>query len=1508
MLIVMSDVAARLQELSPAGKRALLVKLLSLQTSRGKTAPLSYAQQRLWFLEQLVSGNPFYNESSAIRLLFPVDDVALEKSLSEIVRRHEALRTNFEAPDGEPRQRVLPPRPLELPVINLSDLAEEQREAEAIRLATEHARRPFDIAKGPLLRVALIRLAPSNHIFVLTMHHIVCDGWSMKVFFEELRVLYEAFVHGRPSPLPELTIQYTDFTVWQREWLRGSALEEQLEFWRGRLANLQTLDLPTDKPRPTVPTFSGGREPISIPLHVNRALQSLCEHESVTSFMALLAAFQVFLHRYTGQDDIAVGCPVANRSQPELEKLIGFFVNTLVMRTDISGNPTFRELLARIREVALSTYAHQDLPFERLVEELQPKRDPSRNPLFQVTFQLLSDNESEETTDQLRSVNVELLTSKFDLRCDLWHRSGGLTGYIEYSVDLFDAETVRLMARHFEALVASMVASPDQRVNEVRLSPAEEQKLLEWNNTVRSFPQLGCVHERFEKLASSYPARLAVTEGTLSIKYGELNRRANQLARHLKTCGIQPGYLVAVLFDRSIDLVVSILAILKVGAAYVPLDPSNPSERLSAMLNEALVPLVLTASRYQEKIPTFIRQFQVDGNWSACENEDDSDLPIHIDSRSLAYVIFTSGSTGKPRGVEVLHASLNNLVDWHQHEYQATPADRATLYASPGFDASVWEIWPYLTAGASLHIADAETHVSPTSLAQWMAKTGITISFLPTPVAENFIESELPDTLQLRVLLTGGDKLRHHPRRSLPFQFVNHYGPTENTVVATACDVKTDSSLDAPAIGKPISNVQAYVLDRYTRPVPVGVKGELYLGGAGLARGYLNHGQLTKEKFIPDPFDRRTGNRLYRTGDLVRYRSDGNLEFHGRVDGQIKIRGNRVEPGEIEAAIDRHPYVCKSLVLVQESSTGEKSLAAYLTTKQEETARQADLAQSVQLERVEEWQQMYEQLYDSDQPQRDHSFDIIGWNSSYTGRPLSKAEMLEQVTATVSRIATLGGKRILEIGCGTGLLLLRLAAGCKRYVGTDFSKVALAQVEQVVREQDWSHVELLQRRADDFSSLAMESFDVVVLNSVVQYFPSMEYVVQVLEKARRVVRPGGFIFVGDVRSLPLLPLLHAGIEVARANEAISVGELRGRIERRMKHEPELAIEPRFFHSLAVRAEGINGVAMEVKRGWHKNELTRFRYDVVLRVGSSAPTPAMQPLVGWEERQWEELGSVEALREYLRDTGPATLLVRAVPSARLRSERQRMKRLEQAEDTTPISNLRFEEATNATTAGSVAVEPEQLWALEDQLAYQIQVSWADQADVYGYDVKCVARSGLSEPLIWSERTAQEVGESSRPWSTYGNEVLTQPSEQYKAQRLRQYLREHLPEYMVPSRFLWVRELPMTRNGKLNRAALPAADRPRSDLNSAYSLPGNEVEAKLAGIWQEVLGLERVGVHDNFFDLGGHSLLLVKLHSRLTQLFDTSLSIIDLFRLPSVSALSRAISAERNGVNTLASALG
>jgi amino acid adenylation domain-containing protein len=1475
----MSNVAAKLKDLSAAQKRELLTRLMRMRAKVNRKAPASYAQQRLWFLEQLVAGNPFYNESSALRLKFPVDRRALQATLNDLGRRHESLRTVFEAQNGEPQQSIL--AELELPVVfhDLSSCPGERREAEALAIARKSALQPFDLSTGPLLRVTLIQLAPSDFLFVLNMHHIVCDGWSMKVFFSEFQSLYEAHLFGRPASLPPLSIQYADFAIWQREYLSGARLAAELEYWEEKLAGISALELPLDYLRPSVPSFRGARETLRMPASTVAAIRAICEQESATLFMGLLAVYQTLLCRYSGQSDSVVGCPVANRNRPELEQLIGFFVNTLVMRTDLSGDPTFRELVRRVRETALSAYAHADVPFEKLVEELQPRRDPSRNPLFQVTFQLLNAPASQQdmASDLLQVLEFDLYTAKFDLRCDMWETGTDVLGQLEYSTDLFAPETGRALARQFETLAEEIAHAPDSRISKLRiLAPEDERRILrELNATTVHYPDNQPVHERVAQHVQRFGNCLAVRDTNIELKYEQLNTRANRLAGFLRKRGVMPGSLVAILMDRSAELVVSALAVLKASAAYVPMDPAYPEERLAAMIRDAAVPFALTQQRHAHKLPPQLSRLCVDTDSALCSEEQDIDPGAVTAGTSLAYVIFTSGSTGRPRGVEVTHDALNNLISWHIAEYKVTPDDRATLYASPAFDASVWEIWPYLCAGASLHIPDAGTCLSAVALADWMADRGITLSFLPTPVAESFVEGDLPAGLRLRALLTGGDKLRAYPTRRLPFRLVNHYGPTENTVVATFADVSEGPAAAVPPIGRPIANVQAYVLDRNLRPVPVGQKGELYLGGRGLARGYLNQPAATNERFIVNPFDRTHASRLYQTGDVVRYRHDGNLEFHGRADRQVKIRGFRIEPGDIEAVLDRHPAVQRSLVATRVNGAGEESLVAYVVRRS--TPESQTNTVGVTDDYIAEWQNIYEAIYSSGAPGGD-GFNIVGWNSSYDGTPLSEAEMREQVDGTVERIRSLGGWRVLEIGCGTGLLLLRLAGECERYVGTDFSAGVLAELERECRARGLGSVELWHRTADEFREMEAGSFDVVVLNSVVQYFPGMEYLVRVLEGAMRALRPGGRLFVGDVRSLPLLSLLHGGIELGRVGEQATAGELRQRVERRVEQEQELVIDPQFFPDWAATGP-LRPLWMELKRGWRHNELTRFRYDVALQVGG-----AVEPEVGWQERRWEEWGSAEGLRRYLREERPAAVVIRGVPNARLAGEARLVEHLQRGEAGSGVAQLR---RAVAQAAGG-GVEPEQLWQLGSECGYGVRVGWS--AEKERCDVWCVAAASPGEPgMELRARTA-------RPWSAYANAVLAQRREQQLSGQLRQYLRERLPEYMAPTAWVWMEALPLTPNGKLDRRALPAPEADRGPAESSYVAPRAALEEQIAGIWSQILGLERISVHANFFDLGGHSLLLVRMHSALKQTVPTSLSLIDLFHYPTVSALAAAIAAE------------
>ena len=894
--------------------------------------PTSFAQRRLWFLEQLVPGSAFYNVSLATSLRGTLDPAVLQLSFNEIVRRHEALRTTFSVVAGEPVQVVSPTLFLEVPVIDLRELPETERHSEVLRLTSEEDERPFDLSQGPLLRAKLLQLAAHEHILLLTMHHIISDGWSLEVLVRELKVLYEAFSLGQASPLPDLRIQYADFAIWQRERLQGEELERQLTYWKRQLSGMMPLKLPTDRPHPDVQSFRGVYHLQKLSRALTKSLKELSQQEGTTLFMTMLAAFKVLLQRYTGQADISVGTPIANRNRGEIEDLIGFFVNTLIMRTEVSGELTFRELLGRVRVVALGTYEHQDLPFEKLVEELQPERDLSRTPLCQISFSLRESLVPAIELGSLEAVPLErgVKTTRFDLEIYLVDSPEGLLSGFIYNPELFDKATIERMAGNFETLLEGIVVNPEQRISALPLlSEAERRELVvEWNGTGKEYGE-SSVAEMFEAQVARRPQAVAVVDEEEELSYGELNRRANQVAHYLRKQGVGAETLVGICMERSVAMVVGLLGIVKAGGAYVPLDPSYPRERLAYMLADAGVQILLTQERVIERLPeSGLAVISLDSARGELSGESEEN-PVHERrAGDLAYVIYTSGSTGRPKGVEIEQRGLLNLLGWHQEYYEVGAGDRASQLASQAFDASVWEIWPYLTAGASLYIVDEETRASATQLLSWLSKEQITLSFMPTPLAEAVLAEELPAGLRLRALLTGGDRLHRGGWSGLPFRLVNHYGPTESTVVATCGEMSAEQE-GAPPIGRPIANTEVYILDGQQQLVPIGVVGELYIGGAGLARGYRQRPELTAEKFVRHPFRAAAGARLYRTGDLGRYLANGEIEYVGRIDQQVKVRGFRIELGEIENVISEHGGVREAVVEVK-GEQAERRLVAYV--------------------------------------------------------------------------------------------------------------------------------------------------------------------------------------------------------------------------------------------------------------------------------------------------------------------------------------------------------------------------------------------------------------------------------------------------------------------------------------------------------------------------------------------------------------------------------------------------
>ena len=938
--------------------------------------PTSFAQQRLWFLDQLAPGTCFYNVPITLRLMGAINDAALTQSFNEIVRRHEALRTTFAWMDGQPVQVIAPRWDVSLPCIDLQSLPTLERTVALQRLLSEAMQRSFDLSQGPLLQLLLIQLSETEYVLLLNFHHIVFDEWSSGVFIQELGALYTAFKQDQPSPLGELPIQYADFAHWQREWLQGDVLETQLAYWRQQLSQVAVLDLPTDRPRPPVQSYRGTTRQLEIPQGLMEALESLSQQVGVTLFMTLLAGFQTLLHRYTGQTDIAVGSPIANRNRSELEGLIGFFVNSLVLRADLSGDPMFRDLLERVRSVALAAYAHQDVPFEKLVEELHPERHLSRNPLFQVVFALqnapMSQLELPGLT--LRSSNFETTTTRFDLELylwecsddfrslwgDGWNHAAGLRGVMVYNTDLFDPTTILRLVESFQTLLEGIAANPNQRLSELSVLTASQQQqlLVEWNQTRREYPYNHCIHQLFEAQVEQSPDAIAVQFGGNAFTYRALNNGSNQLAHYLRSLRIRAGARIGICMKRSAEMVAGLLGILKAGGAYVPLDPSYPIERLRWMIEDAEVSVLLTQYQCLERLGAVeVTCVCLERDWEAIAQASEDNPITRTVADDLAYVIYTSGSTGTPKGVAVTHRAVNRLV-CNPNYMQWQVSDRVAQVSNISFDAATFEIWGALLNGAQLCGIDREVSLPPLAFAAQLRQQQISVLFLTTALF-NQMAQETPSAFSsLRYLLFGGEAVDPQQvqtvlRQGAPQHLLHMYGPTESTTFASWYEVEAVADGDASIpIGRPLSNTQLYLLDSDLKPVPIGVRGELYIGGDGLAQGYLNRPELTAERFIANPFkgsrEWGVGNRedhstpdsrfplsprLYKSGDLARYRADGSIEFLGRVDDQVKLRGFRIELGEIETVLSQHPAVQAAIVLLHEVQL-DKRLVAYIVSHQ----------------------------------------------------------------------------------------------------------------------------------------------------------------------------------------------------------------------------------------------------------------------------------------------------------------------------------------------------------------------------------------------------------------------------------------------------------------------------------------------------------------------------------------------------------------------------------------------
>lgn len=1440
----------------------------------GQSYPLSSSQRRLWFLHRVGRGASF-SHALCWKFTGTLHASVFEEALLTVVTRHAALFTRIDEYEGVPKQTLEESRPDG--VLEQIDLREsESKEDIAWEKLLEFIQRPFDFACPPLIRAALIRLSDTESYFAISADHIAADGWSLGIFQKELSKAYADLIAQRKIVLADVTIQYADYALWELEQTQLAKSEGCLRYWEAQLANLPTLNLSFDRSRAAAPTFRAESESFTIESSVLDAIRSIGHATNTTMFMFLLASFQALLSRQTNQYDITVGSPVATRGVPETESLIGCLVNMVALRTDLTGDPTFNEILGRVRDIAIRSYSNLQIPFDAVIARLEPQRDLARNPLFQVAIVLHNETGPGFILPDLKieSVKLPLSAAQFELLLRARSTADGLWLRLEYQSEIFERSRIRRMMQQLVQLIRGVCRRSDVRLSRLPLLPSEERTaLLGWAEA-RPTEKVWSLRDWFEETAERQAGAVAITDGNFKITYGELNRRAIDLENRLRESGVGPETRVGIGIGRSIDLIVAMIAVNKAGGIYVPLDLRSPKERLKYLIDDAAMGVLIVENS----------EGWEDSGVQLVEIHAKNAMPARSYSRTEiypnngAYIIYTSGSTGRPKGVLVTQGNVTRLVKTSLEKFNFGPLDVWSFFHSSAFDFSVWEIWGALLTGGRLVVVPYLTSRSPDLFVALVNRERVTV-LNQTPTAFfQYAESEAVSTEEktsVRCVVLGGERLNiaglkeWFERHGSDVKLINMYGITETTVHVTYKELtKEDTEWGGGSpIGKPLSDLRVYVLDRKGELAGIGVTGELYVGGAGLSRGYWRRPGLTAERFVPDPWSGEPGARLYRTGDLGRYSEDGQLWYMGRADQQVKLRGYRIEVGEIESALLEHSDVRDAAVVVREDDRGEKRLVAYVVVEANESRGTKDGK-----DQVESWHEVYERLY-ANTSAEDASFNITGWNSSYTGDAIPAGEMREWLEQTIETIRNRRPQRVLEMGAGTGMLALRLGTESEEYWAADFSRESIRYLQKAVQAggERYRGIRVLEREADDYRDLEDSYFDAVILNSVVQYFPDRAYLLRVLRGAVRVVRPGGFVYVGDVRHLGLLQAFHLSVQMQRADGNASAASIRELSARRMEQETELVVAPSLFTDLEGEWEKVCRVEVAPKQGWADNELTRFRYYVILEIG--------EEVCERRELQWRTVETIADM-ERLLEGEEQVIGISGVRNERICEDIATVTLLSRSNGES-VEEVRREAVQMRLSAPGL--HPEMLRKIAERAGYRVELSWQRGGNDGCYDA-LLWRGDIKKACKWPSAEPEERKSNS-------------PSTRRKrlGSELREYLGTKLPEYMVPSNVVILDQFPLTVNGKVDFGSLPKPETERLDLSQGLIQPRNEVETKLAGIWAEFLGLDSVGVTDNFFALGGDSVLSIQVIARAKRL-GLRVTVQQLFQYQTISELAEQVSVE------------
>lgn len=1471
--------------------------------------PLGPDQRHLWVLTQLgTTEAQAYNVPTAMALRGPLDVELLSRAIQGVVDRHETLRTTVSA-DGA-LQHIEAKWSIDLPVVDLGHLDGEAQEQALHAYFDELSRHIFDFTTSPAVLFRLVVLSEDHHVLCVLVHHLMVDGWSVANILRETGVLYSALLAGeRPRLAPAR--QFRDYLRYTEQLQDSGAQERHAAYWRGLFADsIPVLDLPTDRVRPALKSCNGARHIHTMPAGLLADLKEFSRRQGATLFMTLLTGYRLLLHRLTRQPDVVVGIPAAARSFPGGDSVVGYCGNLLPTRSRLDTARGFAELVAHTRGELFEAYEHQDYSLAQLLDALNPPRDSSRATIVETLFNF----EPPVPEPALGELRAQLLpqpiaATALDISINALEMDGTLIVYCDYNTDLFDEETIARWVGHYRTLLQAALAQPEQPAMLLPLlDDGERQRMLvDWNATERAFPLDRVFSQLFEQQVARTPEAVAVLDERGRYTYAELNARANRLARRLIEAGIEAGQLTALFAARSSDFLTAILAIFKAGGAYLPLDLQHPPQRLAQVLEQSHCRCILVERERGEVLEQAQRLLAAEDRAEVLTLEDildgdqsDENLGLRATPDDLAYVLFTSGSTGLPKGAMIEQRGMVNHLYAKVEDLDLKAGDIVAQNARQSFDISVWQLLVALLVGGCTRIYDDETARDPEELLARTEADGVTIlEVVPSLLAAllaGFSDrlSELPRLSALRWLLLTGEALPpklcrewfiYYPRIPL----LNAYGPTE-----CSDDVSHEPIAEPPGahvaqmpIGRPLANTQLYVLDSNRQPVPIGVPGELYVGGTGVGRGYLGDLERTRAVFLDDPF--REG-RFYRTGDLVRYLADGRIEYLGRIDHQVKIRGFRIELGEIEVALSEHPAVRQNVVLARQDRAHDKRLVAYVVHDPHHTEAGDDAT----AERLAQWNEVWKDTYG--QLDGDTATDTIGWNDSYTREPFAPAVMQEWVESSVRNILEQQPTRVLELGCGTGMLLTRIAPYCMHYRGHDIASEVLDYVRANIaaRPRPWTHVELAQHAAHDLSAIEPGDYDTVVINSVAQYFPDIEYLETVLDGAVEALAAGGRIYLGDVRDLRLQEALHTSVKLYQAADDVDSETLAESIAQLRELDQELLVHPDFFLALQRKLPRISHVDIAHKRGDDDNELTRFRYDVVLHI-ERPEHPVDMHIFDWPG---EELDT-DLVCQVLDEGQPDCLGVANVPNQRVAAACRAVELLHG--DAPPATVAAFREALAHCEHSSVA--PEAWHRLGVSERYQVRVTLARSGALDRYDVLFYRRDVFSDNSLPTQYL-QLDGEPA-PLSSYARRLSASQSEQRLRASLSSFLGQRLPDYMVPEAFVVLPELPLTPNGKIDRAALPEPELGQSLPATERVAPRNDVEERLAAIFAEILGVAEIGVHDDFFALGGHSLTGTQVVARVRSVCQIELPLRCLFEAPTVAQLSETVIARGVQPGTLAS---